>query len=107
MSGIYEWIDKAQGKYILIRQYQGNGAGHIAWGISAFKNGGYVVLFLLFLGYTADDFPKWFITALAFGYLVLTTFLGWGWDKLKGWQKEAEFANKRNLLACEIREKLK
>ena len=103
----HEWVERILEKYILVRNYCGSGNNHIAWIINAFKLGGYVVLFLVFFDIHADDLPSWVIPIFSLVYLTLTGLLGWGWDKIKGYEIEAEFGNKRNKLAQEIREKLK
>ena len=107
MSYKHLWIEEWLIKYITVRNYCGAGRGHIEWIINAFKMGGYVILFLLFLDISSEDLPKWTIPVFSIFFLVSTGLLGWGWDKIKGYEIEHEFANKRNRLAREIREKLK
>jgi len=103
----HEWVERLLGKYILVRNYCGSGFNHIAWIINAFKLGGYVILFLIFLGIDTTTLPAWSIPVFSITFLIATGLLGWIWDKYKGYEIEAEFGNKRNKLAQEIREKFK
>jgi len=105
----HQWIERSLEKYILIRNYCGAGRGHLEWIINAFKMGVYVIAGLYFCGIDvrkAEGNPI-LLMGLSFGFLIICFFLGWGWDKIKGYEAEAEFGNKRNRLAQEIREKLK
>lgn len=103
----HEWVERWLNGYITIRNYAGAGRNHIEWIINAFKMGFYLSGALFFIGIDIRDISKSLMPIFSIAFLVFCFFLGWGWDKIKGYEVEAQWSNRRNPMQREIHEAVK
>ncbi|MAG40034.1 hypothetical protein CMI41_03640 [Candidatus Pacearchaeota archaeon] len=90
--------------WITAQNYIGAGRGQIDFIINSGKIGVYVTAGLYFLGLDVRE-RKELIPLFSLIYLVGTFVIGWGWDKIKGFDIGNEWTNKRNPMLKRIEKK--
>ena len=90
--------------YITTQNYISAGRGHIDWIVNAGKNTAYILAGLYFLGIEIKSDRIMTVVLLTLGNLLITFFVGYLWDRLKGFEVAAEWGNKRNPMLREIKE---
>ena len=103
----HNWVERWINYYVGFRSYIGAGRGIVEFLIDAIKMSAYAGAMMIFMGFKIEDFPKWFFVVVGFLYLLSMALLGWGWDKVKGFEISAEWGNVRNPMMMRIEDKVK
>ena len=90
-------------RYVGMRNYISAGRGQIDFLVNAGKNATYILAIIFFLGLEISKTTQTKIfPLLVIMNLLLFYSIGWVWDKIKGFDLDKEWSNKRNPMLKRI-----
>ena len=89
--------------WLTLTFYISAGRSHTDFIINALKMGGYAAILLYAFGIDIRE-SRWLIVIIAILYNFVMFITGWGWDRIKGFDRANEWSNKRNPMLRKINE---